>query len=370
MKTDTHFEKSLKKYTPLIYIIRYIMGAFILFSLAFILLKFPDNAADGVRNGIALCLEALIPTLYPFMILTNIYINSGLIEKTPTFVASLTEFLFKLPGECASVILFSMIGGLPIGAKMVQKLYTGKIISENQGQRMLYFCINPGPAFVISTVGYYILGRKEIGVLIYLSLVLSSLTTGIISRFLSGEDEYCKESCREKKSSVNFLQTSVSDASKSIIAISSWVIAFSCISEIINNLNVSQMTKVFLQCIAEITNGSRISAEYFSVPVIAGVIGFSGICAHFQIIDSVTALRMKYKNFLVGRIVNGSIATVYCSLFLKWIPIADETFSAGIRPEQRGMSASLLVSVLMIIMAIFFIIGDDYCIRRKEKRKR
>lgn len=369
MKTAINLKKSLKGYLPFIFVIRYILGAFALFALAFILLKFPETSADGVRNGIDLCLAILVPTLYPFMILTNVFVNSGIINKTPDFIRKIMNCLFKLPGECACVIFFSMIGGLPVGAKMAQKLYERKTLTADEGQRMLYFCVNPGPAFVISSVGYYMLGSKEIGLLIYLSLVASSLTLGIMTRFINNGTEYIKVNKKYNAYNKNIFQASVSDASKSIITVCSWVVAFSCITEIIEKLSVSDTAKIFLQCITEMTNGCRISAENFSVPIIAGVIGFGGVCAHFQLMDSIIAMKMKYKYFLVGRILNGSIATLYCSLLLKWIPIANETFSAGVRPNERGMSASFFVSLLMILMAVLFIIGDDYSVKRKEKSK-
>ncbi len=368
MKISAIYRKTTKDYLSYLFIVKYIAGAFLLFSLAFILLKFPENSADGVRNGIELCLEVLVPTLYPFMIISNIFINSGIIDRTPLIIRRVMNYLFRLPGECASVILFSIIGGLPVGARMTHKLYDKKVISLNQSQRMLYFCINPGPAFVISTVGHYMFGSKEIGFLIYISLVASSLTVGIMSRFLNDDKEPIRLN-NENIYNKNILQSSVSEASKSIITVCSWVVAFSCITEIIAKLSVSETTKIFLQCITEMTNGCRISAENFRIPIVAGVIGFSGICGHFQIMDSIAAVNLKYKYFLAGRIINGSIATIYCSFLLKWFPIADETFSAGIRPNEKGMSASFLVSVFMILMAALFIIGDDYSIKRGKKVK-
>ena len=367
MKTVLRLKNTFKDHLPFFFVVRYSAAAFLIFALAFALLKFPEKSASGVRNGIDLCLDALVPTLYPFMILTNVFVNSGIIERTPAFIAKIMNRLFRLPGECASVIFFSMIGGLPIGAKMTQKLYANNTITADQGQRMLYFCVNPGPAFVISTVGYYMLGSEKIGLIIYLSLIAASLTLGVITRFIAKNEDLVQKNSSDDIYSKNIFQASVSDASKSIISICSWVVAFSCITEMIEKLNVSQTTKIFLQCITEMTNGSRIASENFSVPIIAGVIGFSGVCAHFQLMDSIVALKMKYKYFLVGRIINGSIATVYCSLLLKWFPVANETFSAGIKPSERGMSASFLVSAMMIIMAILFIIGDDYSIKRKGK---
>ncbi|MDD3261039.1 MAG: sporulation protein, partial [Oscillospiraceae bacterium] len=42
------------------------------------LLLFPESAAGGARAGIYTCLTVLIPSLYPFLVITVFLIKSGL----------------------------------------------------------------------------------------------------------------------------------------------------------------------------------------------------------------------------------------------------------------------------------------------------
>ncbi len=354
------------------FIFRYIISSFVIFILAFMLLKFPAHSADGVKKGIEICLNSLIPSLYPFMIITNIYALSGLADFNVLFIDRISRFLFRLPGKCASVIFFSFIGGLPIGTTMSVRLYERGIISREQCARMICFCVNPGPAFVISAVGTTMLGSKKIGLLIYVSLILSSFIIGIITRYFSSEDENYVESkirggaVADKGLSV---EKAVAASSKAMFAICGWVVAFSCVNELIENMNIAEGIRSFFLCVSEITNGSLAASKNYPVPIVAAVVGFSGFCGHFQLMSSIQRAGLKYKYFLVSRIVNSGISAVICGFLLKLFPVAKETFAVGVKPERGDTSGSVVLSVLMIIMAILFVLGDDYIVKRKNAKK-
>ncbi len=351
-----------------IFVFRYLSGAFATFVTAFILLKFPACSAEGVKKGIEICVNSLIPALYPFMILTNIFISSKAADLKIPFLEGLCRSAFRLPGYCAAVIVFSLIGGLPIGAKMSAELYERGLISREQWRRMLCFCVNPGPAFVISAVGMSALGSKKTGAVIYISLVFASLLIGFISRFFASDTEtYISipvQDKGERKGSV--AERAVIKSSKSLLAVCSWVVAFSCLCEIIVNLDLSEGMESFLICIAEMTRGSLVAVESYPVPIVAAVIGFSGICGHFQLMGETGKAGLKYKHFLVSRIICSGLSALICGLLLKLFPMAQATFAVGIKPEANGTSGSALLSVLMIIMALLFVLGDDYRIIRKK----
>lgn len=354
-----------------LFVIRYAVSAFLLFSSAFILLRFPSHSAQGVKNGIDICLGSLVPGLYPFMIITNLYLSLGMAEARFSFIDRLCRFMFRLPGCCATVILFSLIGGLPIGAGMSAQLYERGMISREQCRRMLCFCVNPGPAFVISVVGHSALNSEKAGLLIYLSLILSSLIIGVLSGFFTADEEVFKisEASKLAEKGRSCVESAVVKSSKSIFGICAWVVAFSCFSEIISNMGFSEGVSSFLMCITEMTRGSVVASESYPIPVVAAVIGFSGICGHFQLLRYINAAELKYKFFLVSRIINAGLSAVICGLLLKLFPVAEETFSVGVRPERGQLSGSVVLSVLMILMAALFVLGDDYRVTRKKLKK-
>ncbi len=354
-----------------LFVIRYILSVFAVCSAAFILLKFSSYSVSGVKKGIDICMSSLIPSLYPFMILTNYYALSEFSKFKVRSIDKLCSLLFRLPGCSAAVILFSFVGGLPVGAKMSVGLYERGLISKEQCRRMLCFCVNPGPAFVISAVGITMLGSETIGVIIYVSLIVSSLAMGIASRFFSsGNESYINYSYADNgEADGSPLEKAVIRSSKSIFGICAWVVAFSCFNEIAGNLNINESVRTFILCTSEMTNGSLKAAESFSAPIVAAVIGFSGFCGHLQLMGEINKVQMKYKYFLVSRIINSGLSAVICSFLMKCFPMAEETFSVGIKPEVSENSGSTVLSVLMLLMAVLFLIGDDYRVERKNTKK-
>ncbi len=351
-----------------LFALRYILCAFAVFTVAFILLKFPSYSADGVKKGTDICFNSLIPGLYPFMILTNIFISSKLAETRIPIFEGICRAVFRLPGCCASVIVFSLVGGLPIGAKMSAELYGRGLISREQWGRMMCFCVNPGPAFVIYVVGLSALGSEKTGAVIYISLVFASLLTGFLSRFFGSDTEtYITVPVAEKETENGSLaERAVIKSSKSLLAICSWVVAFSCLCEVIVNLDLSEGMSSFLLCITEMTRGSLVAAENYPVPIVAAVIGFSGICGHFQLMGEIGKAGLKYKHFLISRIINSGLSALICGMLLKLFPVAQETFAVGVKPGTKETSGSFFLSLLMIIMAVLFVLGDDYRISRKK----
>ena len=141
-----------------------------------------SECVNGVKEGIMLCVNSIIPTLFPFMIVSRFIVNSGLGDFFGSFFTKITQKLFKLPGICSFVIIMSMIGGFPVGAKMTCDLLESGKINENEAQRLNLFCINAGPAFVIGTVGEIFAKSRRLGVLLFVCCVSSSLLVGIMSR--------------------------------------------------------------------------------------------------------------------------------------------------------------------------------------------
>ena len=53
----------------------------VLMVLAFALLFYSNAAVNGARRGIGYCLNILIPSLFPFMVLSTYLIKCGISEK-------------------------------------------------------------------------------------------------------------------------------------------------------------------------------------------------------------------------------------------------------------------------------------------------
>lgn len=350
--------------------IGYIPVTFLIFAVGCMLLLFPEISAQGISDGIDLCLGTLIPSLYPFMVLSTFITQTDVLGSVPTLANKLSMKLFRLNGNCLGVILLSMIGGLPLGCKTVSELYEKGEITANQGRRMMLFCFCCGPAFTISSVGLYMLGSKQAGYIIFISLILSSLTVGILSRFFD-DGSACKGSDYTKPTkepiSSNLVKA-VSVGSAAMLNVCAWVILFSCINRLIEILPVSEAFRFFTYTVLEVTNGVYLSSGKLSLALIAGIIAFGGFCGHCQVMPYLIKLKLKYKYFITARIVSGALAVIYCDLLLKLYPVTYEVFAIGVLPEESDLTVSAVYSISMLCTAGLFLLGDSAVFRIKTKK--
>ncbi|MCM1363815.1 MAG: hypothetical protein NC122_06090 [Faecalibacterium sp.] len=255
---------------------------------------------------------------------------------------------------------------------MVKQLYESGQLTKDQGQRLLLFCINPGPAFVISSVGHYMLGSSKAGVILFVSQFSASMVLGFLTRFISDENN-CKKLdkiSQVKPKTVPALVEAVSQSSSGMIAICSWVIIFSSLEQLIEVFDFSSGTKLFLSCVLEITNGCKAASGMVPIPIIAGIIGWSGICAHFQVMASVIKLQMKLKYFITGRIISGAIAVIVCQTLLYFFPIEESVFLSNVQNVSASSSACISVSIGMFFMCLILLFGGNFKIEKIKNIKK
>ena len=350
--------------------IAYALTAGTVFFIAFMLIKYPDGSARGVSDGIELCLSTLIPSVFPFMFLSCFLLESGILSRSNRAFTFIGKRLFGLPGYGVPVIFFSMIAGLPVGARLTEELYDRNMITKTQGQRMLFFCMNPGPAFVISGVGHKMLGSRELGLIIYVSLIISSLLLGILSVPVWSDDERV-EIEDTKASKIDIASTvvkAVSQSSRSVFSICAWVVLFSCLTELIKVLGFSENTENFLFAVTELTNGCMQCVEICPVPIIAGIIGFGGLCAHMQVSSQIMTLGLEYKYFISARILSAGLSVLISVFLLKQFPIEVETSSFGTVPEGTGIAMSYPICAGVMVMCFLLLLGDNFIIKKPKNK--
>ena len=100
-------------------------------------------ALEGARDGLTLCIQTVIPSLFPFFVLSSVLL-SALSEQDSILIKLLAKKLM-IPQRAASLVIPGFLGGYPVGAKCVADLYESRQISKKDAQRLLAFCSNAGP---------------------------------------------------------------------------------------------------------------------------------------------------------------------------------------------------------------------------------
>ncbi|HCC00679.1 MAG TPA: hypothetical protein DEP42_05630, partial [Ruminococcaceae bacterium] len=214
-------------------------------ALLFLLLFAPKAGLDGARNGLTLCAEVVIPTLFPFLVLSAFMIKIGLADRFGRWLTPVTRFLFHLPGAAAPAIILGVLGGYPVGAKACADLVEQGSLNKEQGNRLLSFSINSSPAYIIGAVGTGLLESAEAGILLYAAHILSSLIIGI---FLGRLHHTKKDATPPTPRLMNTtgiagsLVSSVTGAASSMVGICAFVVFFSSISSLISFTGIVENT--------------------------------------------------------------------------------------------------------------------------------
>ena len=153
-----------------------------IFALGLVL--FTRETSQAAADGVALCAQVLIPSLFPFFVVSSLCVQTGLAALAGRAFEKPMRFLFGVPGVCAPAFVLGLVGGYPVGARTAISLYEQGACTKAEAERLLAFCNNSGPAFILGAVGASMLGGTGAGALLYATHVLASVTVGVLFSFV------------------------------------------------------------------------------------------------------------------------------------------------------------------------------------------
>lgn len=315
----------------------------------------PRSLLVGAGRGLLLCSEVIIPSLFPFSVITLFLFSCGFTDYARRALLKPAKAIFGLSGEALLIVLISFIGGFPVGARLIDKCYSEGKISESTAKRMLSYSVNPGPAFVIIGIGQTMMANVKIGVILFTSGILASLTIALVLSYFEKKENIpdAKKQRQNTRLSDAFVN-SVFDASYSIIAICGFVILFSAIIGVIGHLTDSEIMKGLLATL-EISNGVSLYPK--NITFLAFLISFSGFCIHFQVLSVTKNIKVSYKDFFFARILCGVLSYFYTSLMLNIFNIEEPTIALNSDLFENLTVVSFPLSAALIFMAITLLVS-------------
>ena len=376
------------------YIKRYAAAVGIL-SVSVMVLVNSEQAAEAVRRGIGMCVQSVIPSLFPMIFLSQYLIKSGGAEEIGSMLNKPTKLLFGLPGVCGVALLTGMFGGFPAGARAAETLTESGAITRRQGQRLATIAFCSGPGFTIGMVGAELYKNKSAGLLILTAQIISSIIIGMTMRLFSGKklmtsDERGYSNSAKSAGRADAFVESASDAASTVIAMSSFIVVFQVIAAMLDvarinaylavlfgRLGAQQLGECIVPCIIEVTGGSILSVN-IGLPFTAFVVGFGGLSVHFQNFAVCRKIRLNKLKYIFVRLIQGGVCTVIVSLALE-LPCFAEVCSPvslvmdGASPVSFSR-ISVSFGVIMLVMCLMSVIclpnqsinfkakekGDDY----------
>ena len=327
---------------------------FCLFSICLVI--FSASNLASARNGLVLWATAVVPSLFPFFVATELLSYTNIISLLGKYFNKIMRPLFGVPGEASFAFLMGLISGYPVGAKIVSTFEETGICTKEEAERMLAFTNNSGPLFIIGTVGISLFGNAKIGILLFVTHVLSCITVGIllniISHFKNSKNfsnrngNYLNKKCsrystNSKNEVIGFsslgeiLGKSITSATSTVLLIGGFVVIFSVVISILNQsgiidfastvfspvLSVFKIPTEFAGSIAsgivELTNGvnlvASVSLEVLPIKIIlcAFLLGFGGFSVLLQVFSIISKCGLSIKTYFIGKLLQGVIASVY-----------------------------------------------------------
>lgn len=284
--------------------------------ICFLMLVFGKELKEGALRGINIALTVIVPTLFPFFILSDLWISTFTI-KDNGLAGRGFELLFGVPGCAFSAFLSGLICGFPIGVKTATTLYNDQRISKDQLTRICGFCNNPSAAFIISGVGTGLLGSTKLGLTLYFVTAISAIICGMIFRTTNKINP---------KSSINSRQNfnlvkSVKDAGINSITVSSFIIFFSSLISalfaVTNNSFIDTLIAIFLEisCAVNIVIQTSSFSNETKLALLAFALSFSGLSVHLQAFCFMPRTASHGKYFFM-KMVQGVIAFFIMTFYL------------------------------------------------------
>lgn len=329
-------------------------------TLLTLLITKPSVAALGIKNGIRLLVTSIIPSLFPFLVLSSYIAVTDSFSLLSKFFKRITQSVFKINQNGFIPIVLGLLGGYPVGAKVTADLYKSNQLTKNEAERLMYFTINSGPAFTISYVGVALLNNYYSGLILYASTILTSLTLGFLCRFLS-DKKTIESPVKETKNKEFHFVSSVFSGTNALINICAWVLIFSCFTAFINDLNLNSNLSLFISSLLEVTNGCNECVGKVSLPVFSAILGFGGFSVICQVLPYLNACNVPIKSFLASRVLNSAISAFFTSqlinIFPKSIPTGVVLFATN--EHSVNLSHTVTTALILVLMCIILIFQVD-----------
>ena len=300
------------------------------------LLLFPDQSVTAAKDGVQLCLNVIVPSLFPFFVLSTLCVELGLIRALGSLAGPLMAPLFRVGGACAGAFLLGIFGGYPVGARTAIALYESGQCSRDEAERLMSFCNNSGPAFILGVVGAGIFSSSAAGLWLYGAHVAASILVGLLFRFYGKGTVTVSEFSPAHSANISVSELfirAVKDAFSSAMNICAFVIFFTVVIRLLfltgiitrlasilvlllGNLGLHQdMAESLLSGAIEMTSGVWSLRDMAAslgnrLCMAAFILGWAGLSVHCQVLSFIGKSGLSTRTYFFGKLLHGVISAV------------------------------------------------------------
>jgi len=298
--------------------------ALLAFLLPVAMLFFTGELRDSTASALRLCVTAVIPSLFPFIVANQFFTWSGAAKTLGRQLSGVTRIVFGLGGACASAILTGLVCGYPSGAACAFGLYAMGECTADEAERCTAIASNAGPAFVIGAIGGAMLGDVRFGVIIWCSTVAVSLAAGVILKFFASRRNDSSAPLPKNSYSGRFSPAAIiSDSALLMLKICAFITVFSAAADtagaLAGMLGLDGAAGALLRGVFELTSAADFAASClparYAAVIIAAILGWSGLCVHLQI-ASLLPKGLSLARYYIVKLLSAPASAVLCALMI------------------------------------------------------
>lgn len=357
------------------------VGFWLMSAFCFILvLRNSDAAVEYMGRGLTLCAKTVIPSLFPFMVVSELLVSSGAGEALGRLLSGIMRKIFGISGAGASALFLGSTCGFPVGARTAVALYDKGVISKSECQHLLTFTCNPSSAFLITAVGVSLYDSRTLGVTLYCVVLGCGLLTGFLARFFLRSPQEPSEHPHYPSGlhpgGAETFTGAVSSAATAMLTVCAYVIFFSALtgalSCAVSDVGGSGSWGYTLLCgFLEMTGGisqASILSGDGGLILTAAFAGWSGVSVHCQIMTLCGGRGLSFKPYLLAKAFQGLLCGVVTAGILLWFP-------SLMNPVDGVITDAILVFMSMKDITVPALITDGlfvggWMISRVEKLKK
>lgn len=252
------------------------------------LLLYPRFAAEGARYGLLLWYTSVVPSLFPFMVLSSLIVSSGGVSLLMKPVRAFLGPWLPLSENGCYTLISGLLCGCPMGAKTCGDFVREGKLSVQEGRFLMAICNHPSPMFLLGFVCPLFeaeMHPSRLLLSIYLPLLpLAALAKRIYFPVLPAP---ASNGSRPQIQPAPVLDTAILAAAEILCRIGGYLMLFSIVIVFLRRaLWLPASLRIFLMGAMEMTTGVREVSASLPFPdsgtAAAAILAFGGICGIFQ----------------------------------------------------------------------------------------
>lgn len=318
-----------------------VLGAFCILLLLF----YAEGGIKAAQEGLLLCGRTVIPSLFPFMVASELLVGCGGAALIGNALAKPLQVLLGVPGAAACPIVLGALCGFPTGARTMASLYDKGELNSAQCTRLLTFINNPSSAYMISAVGASLLGSRRLGLLLWIISLLCAFLTACATRFLMPDSTSQMHSTPQPlRMGAHMFTQAVSSATQSMLSVCAYVVFFSAVLGAVQSacdgLSIPSALSAVLYGIMEMSGGIAKAAQLpnaTQAAMLCAALGsFSGISVMCQIMTVCHGRGIRFGPYVLAKLAQGLLAAALTGLAIRYLlPLLppEDTHASLLWPE-------------------------------------